>query len=324
MLDHGSFVISLDYELMWGMHDRVTKDGYGHTHVQNVPEVMERLLSLIRKYDVHVTIATVGMIMYDNKETLLGDLPDSKPSYVNKRCSPYDSALIDQIQNDERLLFFQPDVVERLKGSSLVEIGCHTFCHYYCWEKGQTIRQFEDDMKKAVEIAQRNGITLKSIVFPRNQVSQEHLQVCYKYGIKCYRGNALKYFNQPRNKFEWYKNRICRIFDAYLNVGGMTSFPYTDIDKSEKPINIRASRMLRPFSPKLAFLDGLRLKRMCNEMRYAAKHNECYHIWWHPHNFGANINENLAFLEKLLQCFSNCNQKYGMKSYSMSELIELI
>lgn len=315
----GTLLISLDYELMWGMFDVAAKDGYGKSNVENVPEAIDKMLALFQKYGVHATFATVGMLMYKDKEDLANDLPSIRPSYDKKACSAYNGT-IDDIKKNEEIQFFQPLVVDKLKAAEGVEIGTHTYCHYYCWEKGQTIEQFDADMKKAIEVANRNGIELKSIVFPRNQVSEEHLKVCAKYGITSYRGNAIKYFSEPKTKWENIKNRICRLLDAYVNIGGMSGVPYSEIDIEESPINFRASRMLRPYSPKLSFLEGLRLRRIKKEMLHAAKHNEMYHLWWHPHNFGANMNENLSFLEHVLKCYKECHDKYGMESYTMGEL----
>lgn len=318
-INHGSFVISLDYELMWGMFDVVSKDGYGKTNVENVPQVIYRLVDLFQKYDVHATFATVGMLMYNNKQELVADMPIVRPSYDIPERSAYNGTIGD-IKEYEELLFFQLPVVESLKLSNVIEVGTHTYCHYYCWEKGQTIEQFDADIKKAVEVANHNGIELKSIIFPRNQVSPEHLKVCSKYGITSYRGNALKYFNEPMSKAEAIKNRICRLLDAYINVGGMSTVPYSDIDVNEQPVNLRASRLLRPYIPLLSCFEGLRLKRMKAEMLYAAKKGEMYHIWWHPHNFGLYMEQNLAFLEELLKCYKDCHLRYGMQSYTMKEL----
>jgi len=321
MISHGTLVISLDFELMWGMHDVATKDGYGVTNIRHVPEVIDRLLDLFKKYDVHATFATVGMIMYDGKDELLKDLQNIHPSYANSICSPYGKVISD-IKPSEEPLFFQKAVVDKLKNTPGMEVATHTYCHYYCWEKGQTINEFDADIKKAVEVAQRNGIELKSIVLPRNQVSEEHLKVCAKYGITSYRGNALKYFNETKSSLESIKNRICRLLDAYINIGGMPTIPYSEIDTKQSPMNIRASRMLRPFTPKLAFLDGIRLQHIKREMVYAAKNGEIYHLWWHPHNFGANMEQNLAFLEKVLQCYKECHDNYGMQSYTMNDMRE--
>jgi len=34
-------------------------------------------------------------------------------------------------------------------------------------------------------------------------------------------------------------------------------------------------------------------------MKFAAENNCIYHLWWHPHNFGNNKNENLQNLERV-------------------------
>lgn len=319
-MKNGCFVISLDFELMWGMIDVAEKDCYGLTNVKQVPIVIDRMLELFQRYGVHATFATVGMIMYEDKDSLKKDIPTMHPSYNNIIASPYENGYINKITKDEECLFFQQQIVNKLKNTDGIEIGTHTYCHYYCWEKGQVIEQFDADIKKACEVAKQNGIKLKSIVFPRNEVSDEYLKICAKYGITSYRGNAIKYFSEPKTKWENIKNRICRLLDAYINIGGMCGVPLRDIDGNETPINLRASRMLRPYTPKLSFLEALRLRRIKKEMLHAAKHNQMYHIWWHPHNFGTNMDENFDFLESILIYYKELNTKYNFKSLTMGQL----
>lgn len=69
---HGSLVISLDYELMWGVRDLFTPEDYGQSNVKQVGEVISRLLQLFDKYDIHATFATVGLIFCQNKKTSIG------------------------------------------------------------------------------------------------------------------------------------------------------------------------------------------------------------------------------------------------------------
>ena len=315
-MNNGYFVISLDFELMWGNIESWTIGGYGSTHVVHVREVIERLLTLFERYQVRATFATVGLIMQQSHHDISGLLPDKIPSYKNPQLSPYENHSIECRQHPK--MYFAPDVIERLKKSPAIEIGTHTYGHYYCWEEGQTKEQFEADIQKAVDVAFKNGIQLKSIVFPRNQVSEDYLEICKKHGIVCYRGNAQKYFDHTSSLYINMKNRICRLLDAYLNIGGNTS--YTFKDKNTIIQNIPASRFLRPYTTKLAFIDGLRLKRIINELEYAAIHREIYHLWWHPHNFGQNIDKNIAFLEKILQKYHSLHERYQMQSMSMSDI----
>ena len=57
-------------------------------------------------------------------------------------------------------------------------------------------------------------------------------------------------------------------------------------------------------------------------MTHAAKHGLTYHLWWHPHNFGINLTENLAFLEKILQHYQKLAEKYSFNSVGMTVLAE--
>jgi len=59
-------------------------------------------------------------------------------------------------------------------------------------------------------------------------------------------------------------------------------------------------------------------------MTYAATHGLTYHLWWHPHNFGVNIKENLAFLERILYHYEALNKKYGFRSVSMQQLADIL
>lgn len=323
-MNNGAFIISLDYELMWGCLEWSTPDSYGKTHVAQVPEVIEKMLSLLEKYEVKATFAIVGMIMLANKREAIDCLPKSLPSYVNQKCSPYTSDYIKMISAQDELLYFSPQTVELLKNNSFVEIGTHTYCHYYCDEQGQTIEQFEADLKKAIEVAHKNDCSIKSIVFPKNQVSEEYLKVCAKNGLICYRGNAKHFFNRPKSRLEVLKNRIARLLDTYLKLSKPSSIPYADIEQVHGMVNVQASRMLRPYSSKLAFGEPLKVKRICDEITYAAQNGELYHLWWHPHNFGNNVDKNMEMFEKILQVYKKCHDQYGMQSYSMLDFANQI
>lgn len=58
---------------------------------------------------------------------------------------------------------------------------------------------------------------------------------------------------------------------------------------------------LRPYSRSLAFGEPLKVKRILDSIEYAAKHSQIYHLWWHPHNFGLHIEENINQLEKICE-----------------------
>lgn len=317
-MNNGALIISLDFEMTWGGVGVWDNSKYKETHVANVRDVVVRLLDIFKRNDIHATFATVGLLMLEDKSSAKGNIPSYKPSYINYSLSPFENKYIEKI-NDEKL-YFAPDLIDLLKKYDNVEIGTHTFSHYYCWEKGQTIKQFEADIEKSIEVASANGIELRSIVFPRNQVSKEYLEVCKKYGITSYRGNAIRFYNKTSNPIKNFFNKIGRFLDSYFSVGYKTTYKISDIDNRQSPLNLRASRFLRPYSNSLHFLESLKIKRICREIEYAAKHNEIYHLWWHPHNFGNDVENNLKALQTIISCFAKCREKYEMQSYTMQEL----
>lgn len=321
---HGCLVVSLDFEMMWGCHDWATPIDYGKSNVSEVRSVIVKLLELFERYEIHATFATVGLLFCKNNEDALKHLPLMLPSYSDQNLGPFKSDYIKHINDKDAHLYYALDIIEKLKRCPYVEIGSHTFSHYFCQEEGQTIDEFRADLAEMHKITAEHDIKLTSIVFPKNQVSDDYLEACADWGLKYYRGNALKYFSIPNSKIEAVKNRICRLVDAYINIGGNTSYPYEKVVKSGGLLNIPASRFIRPYSSKLSFLERIRLHRIKKEIHYAAKHNEIYHIWWHPHNCGANFVNNICFIEEIFKCYAECHHEYGMLSYTMRDIADLL
>jgi hypothetical protein len=85
-------------------------------------------------------------------------------------------------------------------------------------------------------------------------------------------------------------------------------------------LNVPASRFLRPYAPRLRHLEGLRLRRIVSDLEYAAREGKLFHLWWHPHNFGVNTDQNLAFLERVLGHFQRLRERHGMESLNMGDL----
>ena len=83
--------------------------------------------------------------------------------------------------------------------------------------------------------------------------------------------------------------------------------------------NLAASRFLRPYNPKLSFLNELKLRRIKKSMTYCAMNELTYHLWWHPHNFRLHPEKNFDFLERVLKHFVTLNETHGFTSFNMTE-----
>lgn len=314
----GIFTISLDFELHWGVSEHRTIESYGE-NLRKTPIVIERLLDLFEIYQIHATWATVGMLFCRNKHELKANIPIGKrPIYENEKLSNY--RLISNIGEsilDDPYHYALP-LINKISQKKGQEIATHTYSHYYCLEKGQLEKNFKEDITTALTVAKKENFEIKSIVFPRNQYNNSHLKIVVEEGINTFRGNEHHWMYAPKSRAEETSlRRLCRLLDSYIKISGDNTYL---INFDEKPINVPSSRFLRPFEPKLAFLDSLRLRRICSEMTYAAKNNRLFHLWWHPHNFGKYLEKNLDFLKKILTHYSKLRNEFNFQSMNMKEV----
>ncbi len=314
----GQFVISLDFELHWGVWDVTSIEKYG-ANIIGVQNVIPRLIEVFKAYDIKATFATVGFLFAKNKVELLASLPAQLPNYANANYNVYEKEMpIIGMDEQDDPYHFGFSLFQQLKHTPH-EIASHSFSHYYCLEDGQTEKDFEVDILAAIAIAKKQGLPLKSFVFPRNQTNEAYLPILHKYGFSNYRGNPTSWIYAPRRfKAEVPFIRLCRLLDTYIPISGYNT--HTVFSKEGMPVNIPASRFLKPFVPQLKLFEKLRMNRIKKEMTVAAQKNQLYHLWWHPHNFGINLEENIAFLIALLDHYKNLNQTYGFTSLTMEEV----
>src|SRR3546814_6241212 len=84
-------------------------------------------------------------------------------------------------------------------------------------------------------------------------------------------------------------------------------------------MNVRSSRFLRPYKPGLKSLEEMRLSRICRAMRQGAISGSVFHLWWHPHNFGADLAENMAFLRRITERYRQLADENGTTSATIAE-----
>lgn len=314
----GVLIVSLDFELFWGLHDYTTLEKYGN-RIQGGRKSIPNVLEIFRKYGIHATWATVGFQFADRYEELLKYSPSERdrPAYDDIRLSSYQCFDIVGKDEADAPCFFAPSLIKLISEYEGQEIGSHTFSHYYCREQGQTTQQFRSDMKAAVEIARAKGYQLTSVVFPKNQSTQEHLNVLREMGFTAYRDEEKDWIHE-KVKFRPLK-RLLRLMDVYIPLTGQGGY----IPQNENGmVNLVGSRMYKPFFKPLSFLEDLKIKRIKQQMLYAAKNGLTFHLWWHPHNIGIMRKYHLQRLEEIFSYFAELKKMYGMRSLNMREAAE--
>lgn len=308
-----TLIVSLDFELFWGMQDGWKLSEY-EANVLGGRKAIPQMLELFQKHGIHATWATVGFQFARSEEELRKFFPDRLPTYADDKLSGYRCFGSIGRNEQEAPCFYAPSLIEQIAATPGQEIGSHTFSHYYCREAGQTTDQFRADMESAKAIGKAYGYDLKSVVLPRNQCESEYTKVLTDLGFTTYRDEENDWIHEKVNFRPLM--RILRLADVYLPLTGQGGYE----PKIENGIvNLVGSRMYKPYFRPLGFLEGLKVRRIKKQMLHAAKNGLTIHLWWHPHNVGVRTDFHIRQLEEIFSYYDELKEKYGMRSLNMGE-----
>lgn len=314
----GIFVVSLDFELFWGMADIANIDEW-QEKIKMVYNIVPRTLELFKKYAIHATWATVGGIMLENEQELYKYLPINLPKQTKSILNKF--SFNDKEKCIPQYMLFGNELVKQINETVGQEIGTHTFTHYYCDDIGSNPTEFSTELQIASLIMKNKGYGIcKSVVFPRNQVQDKFVSAIPN-NIKTYRGGIPGYIGKIKKMC----NRIGTLIwyiDHYLPLQDSTYFK--DTIKEGKLCNIKLSRLFKAWKNEYRFAEKLKIWRYKFEMTRAAKKGKVYHICWHPHNFSTFTEKNFEQLEELLSWQKKLEKKYGMRSMNMLECAKYI
>ena len=303
---NGTITLSIDFELRWGLHDRLGLDLERYReNLEQEPSVVPELLRLFAQYGVRATWAMVGAIACVDWNDYFRRAP-APPRYgnpqfaINPRYSDIDP---------DGHLHFAPKLVDLIAAAPGQEIGTHTFSHLFLGEVGVSPEDAAADLSAAVRIHQeRTGAAPVSLVFPRNQCA--FLDVVRTKGIRIWRGNERGwYFNRNDSSSYSALVRGLRVFDA-INPWGCRTEPLEG-DMT------RSSLFFRPALPDQMW--SLHLRKIRNGIS-AMRHGEIFHMWFHPHNFGVDRARRLARLDQALAVMAELAHRRELTFRNMSEL----
>lgn len=305
------FCISLDFEKKWGILDKDIPS-YDKS-IEKVPEVINRLLGLFEENQIHCTWAFVGALLARSEGQLKEFLNQS--NFLTYHDDSLNPNFYFKGNVFREKLFSGYHELESIKKTPGQELASHSFYHTYYNEPGISndalfleSRLFDKYSKSMLDII------CKGIVFPRNQVPEDLSDMPYLY----YRANLDNVFDRGYSELELnFFNRSLRLLDSIIPLRYFRSCT-PKFDETNK-LSIPATRFLRPQTSNGIF-NALHLKRIKNEMTWAAKNDDMFHLWWHPHNFGGDVEKNISNLKKIISHFKYLEERYGMKSYNMFEI----
>ncbi len=318
MSSSGVFCISLDFEKFWGVQD-VAEYQRIEMNFLKIEDVVFRVLDQFEKSDMHATWAFVGLLAFESKEELLERTSGFQIPYENHNFSPY-RLTADGLRGINPRTLLARKELQAIKSCPGQELGSHTFSHYYALESGPTVEDFRRDNEWMMDVARGLDITLRSIVFPRNQIREDCLDICKSLGFTAFRGNQEnKLWMNSRFEEETVARRARRWASAYFKENHTKFRTIAELETVKGMLNIPASRFLRP-PGKNPFLEKRKIKIVMDEMSNAARSGAVYHLWWHPHNFTGHPEESFGQLSEIILHYKKLQDQFGFTSRNMSEI----
>lgn len=296
----GALVLSLDFELGWGLGDRLVEEpGLGEA-VRGGRQVVPRLLRLFATREVRATWAVVGALAVEDPVERRRLRPGFGPD----------------------VLYYAPELVDEIAATPGQEVATHTFTHLCCGDGKVTAETFRADLKAARAALEARGVTPRSIVFPRNQRDPALDGILLEEGIRAYRGNPRSWmWRTPDTAAGRHPaRRAGRLLNDYVPLDRSPAVPWGEVAREGGLSDVRASFYLRPWTPARRRFERWRLARITDAIEAAARRGELLHLWWHPHNFGRHPEPNLDFLGRLLDAFRACRDRHGMQSLAMVDV----
>jgi len=273
---------------------------------------------------IAATWASVGMLFANSRRELERFSPVERPDYLERGLDPYVDVFGDGEENEP--LRYAPSLLRLVAKTPRQEIGSHTFSHFHPLEQGHDEVSFRADIQASVAISERFGVRPRTLVIPRNQFNPDHLPIIAEAGFTSVRANAHGWPHRacPNEEFRKPAARILRLADSYLPLTGNQVIDWDAIPVIEGVACIPASHFVRPYAARLRRLEPARFRRLSSTMRQAARDGGICHLWWHPHNFGVDQDENLAFLRSLFEVHRECRAEHGMESLAMADVAEIL
>lgn len=290
----GSIVISIDAELAWGFHDL---DTLPQRRINGARTAWYRLLDLFDQFEVPATWAIVGHLLLDRCDGEHRAHP-APPNWFGR--DPGGDAT-------SQPNWFGRDLIEAIRTATVDhEIGCHSFSHVE-FGAPETKRELAAaELRESVAAAASLGISLRSFIFPRNNVG--HRNVLAEHGFTCYRGSAPRRIDHtPLRPAVKLAGVTPPIVTPSIDEYGLVNIPpsldlygFEGIARSitERTIGDPIVRQSRRGIEKAADSDGI------------------FHMWLHPNN----LTEEVDF-KRLQQVLAHLDRRRGDLTFETMETV---
>jgi len=293
-LQKGIFTISIDVELAWGTFDRGGLNKYRRSFEVAREEVKE-LLQIFERYQIPVTWAFVGHLFLDSCDPQKGvnhpEMPRPQYPWLKKDWYAEDPGT--DVHSDPS--WYGKDILDLILASKVRhEIAGHTFSHVDLGHPACLPQVAEAEIRRCRELAQRQGLNLKSFVFPKNQV--EHLDLLKKYDFICYRGRDKCWSDRFKNSLV---NKIAQFGEEIFCFPANCQSPQETLPGLW---NIPGSMIYRSWYGFMSLLPlSWRVGKAKRGLEQAIKEKKVFQLWFHLWHFGPGAERLRKGLEKIIK-----------------------
>ncbi len=310
-----TFVLSLDVELAWGVHDRIDP---ATVPFEQVEEIIAALLELFDRHEVPVTWALVGHLLLDGCDRGAGGLAHPEMPRPRHRWLEGDWYRHDPCgPADRHPAWYQPRLAQLILAAAVPhDIGCHGFSHVIIGDAGcdaETARAEMQAAAAAVESA--TGVRPTSFVFPRNSIG--HLSTLRDARFRIYR--ELDRSWMERAPVPEAVRKLLRILDLFLPI----------VPPAVEPSEVLPGLWSVPGSMLLTRAEGfrrlipaaLRSNKAIGGIERAIRTGRIFHLWFHPWNLLDRGEIVLKALDAILKHAARRAEEGKLRLATMADLI---
>ena len=141
----GHFVVSLDFELHWGIRDHTPVDAV-RDRLIGVRRAIPAILALFRERGIRASWAVVGLLCANDRDEIEATLPRVRPRYRDPLLDPYPAIAEIGSGEDDDPFHYAPSLVQAIAETPGQDIGTHTYAHTYGLEPGVDLDAFVADL----------------------------------------------------------------------------------------------------------------------------------------------------------------------------------
>lgn len=297
----GTFLLTFDVELLWGLFfdpkwRRRAEQKYGV-----VREVFPEILGILERHDIRATFAFVGHLFLDGCERVDGRTHPEMPRPAMKVAGGDWYHLDPGTDLATDPLWYAPDLVAAVRAATPAhEIGGHGFSHAFLDESAELARA---EMRACAAAARGAGVELRSFVYPRNLVA--HPEELVGAGFTCYRA-AGEDVGRARALLR-------RVFGTAPPVGQPRKIgELLEVPTSATIPPAMGVRRLIPLASRLAEVE--------KGLAAARDQGACFHLFTHPHNFVEGRELMLDYLDKAMAKVAAYRDRGEIRVVTMCEV----